>query len=1104
ALGGHSLLVATLISRVRHRLGVELRSVDVFDNPTPRALAARLATAATARPAPVAGQRPAVLPLSSAQRRLWLLHQVHGPAMYTIPLVLRLRGPLDVPALRAAVADVVRRHEVLRTVFPIVDDTPVQRVLPVDHAPHWAEHDVPAADVRHRAVELAGAPLDLATEPPLRTHLLRLAADDHALVLVLHHIAGDGWSIRPLLDDLAAAYSARATGECPQWSELPVQYADYALWEQAGGTDDGLVQHWRTALAGLPEETTVPVDRPRRDTTDGAGDVLPLAIDAGLHRAISALAARQGVTVFMVLHAALTAVLTRLGAGTDIPIGTVVAGRTDTALDDLVGFFVNTLVLRVDTADNPTFARLLARARDVDLAAYDHQGMPFDRVVDELNPTRSAARHPLFQILLVLQNTPAVTTAFPGLIAEHSVLDLDVAKFDLTFELTETTATDGTPTGINGALKYATGLYDRATVARVGTLLARFLAAVTANADTPIAAVPLLADADRFQLLHTWNATPTCADDRPVHEIFAAQAARTPDAIALIHGDTRVTYAQLDNHANLLARELVAAGVVPGDVVGIHLDREPSLVVAVLGALKVGACYTMLDPSFPAERLGLLVRVASPRVVVDSVPAMPVEPVAAPVVSVSPADSACLMFTSGSTGKPKGVLAPHRAVVATLMGQDFVDFGGVWLQCSPLSWDAFALELFGPLLHGATCVLQPGSIPEPAVIAELIGSQAVTTVHLSASLLNFMIDEYPDALAGVRQVMTGGEAASVSHLARLDSGIRVVNGYSPVENMIFTLCHVLRPGDTDLPAIPVGIPLSGKQVFLLDGSLSPVPVGVPGELYMAGGLAHGYLNQSAMTAERFVASPFNPGERLYRTGDVGRWRSDGTVDFLGRSDDQVKIRGFRVEPAEVRAAVMSHPAARSAAVVVRDDQLVAYVVTEGSLDDVRAHVTALLPRHLRPSAYVRLDALPLTPNGKLDRAALPAPDPTTVAQRRPRTVREELLCGLFAEVLGLSAVGVDDGFFDLGGHSLLAARLTSRIRTALGVELGIRDVFAAPTVAGLARLLDTAESARPALTRSDRPATLPLSAAQHRLWFVDQFDGPNPSYHVPHALRLRG
>ncbi|OLF06967.1 hypothetical protein BLA60_29345 [Actinophytocola xinjiangensis] len=1098
ALGGHSLLVATLISRTRAALGVELRIADVFATRTPATIAGLVASAGAARPAPVAGPRPELVPLSSAQARIWFSDQVEGGATYTIPITVRFGAgaDLDRAALRAALGDVVGRHEALRTVFPVVDGTPVQRV--VDTAPVWHEHDT-AADL----TGLASAPFDLATETPLRAHL---AGD--TLLLVLHHIAGDGWSTTPLLRDLAAAYRARTGGHAPGWPELPVQYADYALWERSTGDLAAHETYWREALAGIPGECTAPTDRPRPAVRSAQGDTVPLTVDPDLYRALLDVARRTGTTLFMVLHAAVAALLTRLGAGTDVVIGTPVAGRTDESLDDLVGLFVNTLALRTDTSGDPTFADLLARVLAGDLAAYDHQDLPFDRLVELVNPDRSLARHPLFQVMLVLQNTPPATPDF-GLAAEHRVVDLDVAKFDLTLDLAEH---DGM---LAGRLAYATDLFDRDTALRFAEGLRRVLAAMT-DLDTRLGAADLL-DEDERGRLAAWSVGPELAPvTRRLHDLAAT------DALAVVSGAERVTYAELVARANQLANELRARGVRQGDVVGVLLDRDVSLVVAVLGTLTAGAAYAVLDPRFPAERLETVAAAAGMRHVIAAegtalgsaavvAPAAPHRPATAPRVAVSPADAACVMFTSGSTGRPKGVVTSHAALVGTLTGQSYVDFGPgeVWLQCSPVSWDAFALELFGPLLSGATCVLQPGHVTDPAVIAGLVRDERVTTLHVSASLLNHLVDEHPDTFAGVRQVMTGGEAASVPHVrALLDRhpDLRLVNGYSPVENTIFTLCHRITRADTDRATVPVGRPIPGKRAYVLDANLAPVPVGVPGEVYMSGALADGYLGQPGLTAQRFVADPFRPGRRMYRTGDLVRRRADGVLDHLGRVDDQVKVRGFRVEPGEVLAVLLTHERVRHGAVVVRDQRLVAYLVADAEIGELRDHVARVLPEHLRPSAYVLLDALPLTPNGKLDRAALPEPSVTGTRRQAPRTARERLLCGLVAEVLDLPAdsVGLDDGFFALGGHSLLAARLAGRIRTVLGVDTGVRNVFTAATLHDLARTLDTAGAARPPLTASPRPPVLPLSPTQAGLWFLHQLDGPSATYNIPVVWRLRG
>ncbi|WP_051766799.1 non-ribosomal peptide synthetase [Saccharothrix syringae] len=1143
-LGGHSLLAAKLVGRVRGALGVELGIRDLFDAPTPAGLAARLDSAAAARTPlrPVA--RPEWTPLSPAQARLWFLDQLRGPgATYNVAHAVRLRGALDVPALHAALADVVARHEALRTVFPSVDGEPRQVVLPAGDVP-LPVIAVPESEVDDSVAAGARAVFDLTAEPPVRATLLRVAEDHHVLLLVVHHIAADGWSMGPLLGDLATAYTARLTGEAPDWAPLPVQYADYTLWQRELLDDlaGEQLEFWRTALADLPHEVTPPTDRPR-SAGAGPGDKVEVALGADLHAALLDLARANGVTLFMVLQAAFATLLTRLGAGTDIPLGSPVAGRTDEALDELVGFFVNTLVLRTDTSGDPTFRELLERVREFDLAAYDRQDVPFDRLVEELNPVRDPARHPLFQVAFAVQNNAGARPAFPGLEVGVEPVDTGTAKFDLTLSLAEEHGEGGAPAGLTGGLEFATDLFDRATATALVDRLALVLAAVAADPGAPIGRLDVLTPAERARLAGGCASAPArLVDDRCAHEVVAAHAAGAPGATALLFAGARMTYAELDAAANRLAHHLVDAGVRPGDLVGVLLDRGFDLVVSVLAVLKAGGGFTLLDPGFPANRMTAVLRAAdATAVVTDAAGAQRLaaaglpptlrfvdvatdvsgRPADAPAVAVDPASPACVIFTSGSTGRPKGVLAPHRAVVRTLVGQDFLDPAPdqVWLQCAPVPWDGFVLELFGALLSGAACVLQPGPAPEPARVARLVAEHGVTTVFLSASLLNYMLDEHPAVFDVLRLVMTGGEAASAPHLARLlrdHPGVRVVNGYGPAEHMVYTSSHDVRPGDTAGPAVPIGLPLADKRSYVLDDRLELVPPGVPGELYVTGvGSALGYAGEPGLTAERFVACPFEPGGRMYRTGDLVRWRADGVLEFVGRADDQVKVRGFRIEPGEVQAALDAHPDVRRSAVVVREDRpgdkrLVAYVVPEPGTDPdpaaLAAHAADLLPAHLRPGAYVLLDRIPLNANGKLDRAALPAPRVAAAGRRAPRTAREEILVGLFADVLGLPAdrVGLDDDFFALGGHSLLAAKLVGRVRSALDAEVGIRDLFDAPTPAALGDRLDRVAEGRLALTPAPRPDEVPLSYAQARLWFIDQLEGAGTAYNVPHSVRLRG
>ncbi|VVJ22267.1 Polyketide synthase modules and related proteins [Amycolatopsis camponoti] len=1097
ALGGHSLLAAKLVSRIRATLGVEAAIGDIFRAPTPAGLAELLEDAPEARPALTPRSRPEPMPLSFAQRRLWFLDQADTRnASYHIPQAVRLDGPIDADALRGAVGDVIARHETLRTVFTSDGDEPVQQVLPSAEVP-WATgestEDTLAADLT-TATE---ADFDLTRDLPIRATLFTLPGDAAVLLLVVHHIASDGWSFAPLLRDLSTAYAARTTGGSPKWTPLPVQYADYTLWQQELPVERDLA-YWRDALAGLPEELPLPADRPRPAVASHRGGVVPVDVPADVHRRLTELAAAEGATLFMVLQAAFAALLTRLGAGDDVPVGSPVAGRTDAALDDLVGFFVNTVVLRTATGGDPTFRELLDRARETCLAAFEHSEVPFERVVEELNPARSLGRHPLFQVLLVLQNNLAAELTLPGVHASGERVDIGYAKFDLAAIFEER---DGELTGL---LEYASDLFDRDTAATLAGRLLRVLTAVAANPDARIGDLDLLDTAERVQA-ETGGMPAPAATAITLHELLESHARRTPDRAALLFEDRAVTYAELDARANGVAALLT--GVPAGRIVAICLDRGPDLVAAILGVLKAGCGYTLLDPSFPAERRQLLAEQVGTPIVLDDL--SQVDSTATPPNRVvSPAGPACVMFTSGSTGTPKGVVASHEAVATTILGQGYT--GAVWLQTAPVSWDAFAFELFGALLTGATCVLQPGPKPEPALIADLVERHGVTTMFASASLLNFLLDEYPAVFTQVSDVYTGGEVASVAHVTKALTefpDLRLTNAYGPVENMIFVSGHRVTSADLTGAPIPIGVPLNGKRAYVLDERLRPVAPGVVGELYAAGGgIADGYVGRPDLTAVRFVASPFEAGERMYRTGDLVRRRADGVLEYAGRADDQVKIRGFRVEPGEIRTALGTHPAVTESAVVVREDRpgqklLVAYVV--GSQADFRAYLTERLPEHLVPSAFVLLDALPLTPNGKLDRRALPAPDRTTTS-RAPRTPREEVLCGLFADVLGVETVGVDDGFFALGGHSLLAARLVARVGAVLGVRIGVADVFRAPTVAGLAAVLDTARAARPAVVARPRPAVLPLSSAQRSLWFVEQLDQAGATYNVPRALRLTG
>ncbi|MFF4896113.1 amino acid adenylation domain-containing protein [Streptomyces sp. NPDC001068] len=1093
-----------------------------------------------------------MIPVSFAQQRLWLTDQIEGPGpLYNLPFAVRLRGAPDPVALRAAVVDVITRHEALRTVFPAVAGVPVQRVVPAGQA---------AADLSFTVVDCtadpdgyparrdaaAAEPFDLRGELPIRIWMFVVAPDEYVLLTVMHHIAGDGWSKGPFLRDLATAHKARRAGRAPDWEPLPVQYADYALWQrELLGSDndpDSLMSrqldYWRVKLAGLPEELTLPADRPRPRALGAGADALPLRFDADLHARLLELARTHRVTLFMVLQAALAALISRLGGGTDVPVGSVVAGRSEEALDDLVGFFVNTLVLRTDVSGDPSFTELLARVRETHLEAHAHQDVPFERLVEELNPVRSTARHPLFQVLAVLQNDEHAAPAPPdpdpdGLDHVPEPLGIRVAKFDLNIGTEEHHAPDGSPAGITGSIEFAADLFDTSTVAALAARWERLLRAAAADPGAPLGRHDLLDEAERARILGEWNDTARpLPGDGTLTEAFARQAARTPHAVAVVSDEVTYTYAQLKARAESLAARLTALDVGPETPVAILLERSAEVVVATLAVVLAGGAYVPLHASLPPDRLAwVLARSGAPVLLTDRddlgfVPdALVIGPDGEPVPgfeapTVHPDQLAYVMYTSGSTGTPKGVAVRHRDVVALATDHRWQDgdHRRVLLH-SPHAFDAATYELWVPLLSGGTVVVAPPGHLDPAVLRATAERHAVTAAWLTKGLFDVVAEEDPRALAGLRAVTTGGDAAAPAMLRRvLDAcpGLVLGNGYGPTETTTFATFRRVTEDDLTGARVPIGTPLDNMRAYVLDGGLRPVPPGVNGELYVAGaGLARGYADRAALTAERFVACPFEAGERMYRTGDLARHRADGTIEFLGRTDHQVKIRGFRIEPGEIEAVLARHEGVGQVAVVVREDdgekRLVAYCTPAdgrpGLADALRRHAADTLPGYMVPLVMV-LDRLPQTANDKLDRAALPAPDLGGPAGgRAPRTPREEILCGLFAELLGLAAVGVDDDFFALGGHSLTATRLISRIRTVLGAEIPLAELFQAPTPAGLAdRLTDTASGvpARPPLRPADRPERLPLSFAQQRLWFIGQAEGPSATYNVSLALRLRG
>ncbi|MEO3810551.1 amino acid adenylation domain-containing protein [Sphaerisporangium sp. B11E5] len=1113
-LGGHSLLAVRLMSRIRSEFGVEIEVRALFEDATVAGVAVQVAGGTRRRPELRRVVRPERVPLSFAQRRMWFLNLLEDRgATYNMPSVLRIRGDLDVAALRLALADVVGRHESLRTVIEHVDGRPYQKVLEAGAV----LGDVIACDEQGLAAAVSAATgrgFDLSAEIPVRATLLRLDAGEHVLALVLHHIAGDGWSVGPLLRDLSMAYAARCAGRVPEWEPLPVQYADYAVWQQEllgeEGDPESLLSeqlaYWTEALAGLPEELNLPFDRPRPVVASYRGGVVEFSVDAGVHGRLVGLARECRCTVFMVVQAAVAALLSRLGAGGDVPIGAPVAGRSDEALEDLVGFFVNTLVLRTDVSGDPTFRELLERVRQADLAAFAHQDLPFEFLVEKLNPVRSASRHPLFQVMVTLQNNADGEFGLHELDVIDEPASLDTVKFDLSFGFAERQGADGDPAGLGGALQYAGDLLDPSTAERMVTWLARLLTAVAGDPDVRLSAVELLSAAERRQVLEDWNDTGTPPQaDRCLHELFQEQVRRSPHAVAVVCDAVEATYAELNDRANQLAHWLMERGAGPEALVGVVMPRSVELLVALLGVWKAGAAYVPLDVDYPPERIDSTLRDATPVLVLEKLPDLAGYPMADPAVRVEPAHPAYVIYTSGSTGKPKGVVLEHRSVVSYLQGAThrYPAARGTTLVHSSIAFDLTVTGLFTTLMSGGRVHLTRledlgGDPGEPVTFAK------ATPSHLP--LLEGMAATWSPS----EMLILGGEALTgevVSRWRQAHPEVTVVNAYGPTELTVNCTEFRIAPRAEVPPGpVPIGRPFAGVRAYVLDGLLRPVLPGVAGELYVSGAqVARGYRDRPGLTAERFVACPFEVGERMYRTGDVVRWRADGLLEFVGRVDDQVKVRGFRVELGEVEHALVRCPGVEAAVVVARD-RLVAYLVGQVEIETVRAWARGVLPEYMVPSVFMRVETLPLTVNGKVDRRALPEPDLAGMAGEyvAPRTAVEERLCELFAEVLGVERVGIEDSFFDLGGHSLLAVRLMSRIRSEFGVEIELRALFEDATVAGVAVQVAAGAQRRPELRRVVRPERVPLSFAQRRMWFLNLLEERSATYNVPSVFRLRG
>ncbi|HEX2188915.1 MAG TPA: amino acid adenylation domain-containing protein, partial [Longimicrobiaceae bacterium] len=1097
-LGGHSLLATRAASRAREAFGVDVPLRAIFEAPTVAALAAEVDAllregAGMAAPPVVPVPRGGQLPLSFAQQRLWFIDRLQpGTAAYNLSAAMRVRGPLDAAALRRSLTEVARRHEAVRTVLVDAGGEPVQVILPqarirlpvldLSGLPWQSRH----VEALRRVAEEGRRPFDLKRGPLLRVLLARLGEEEWALCFTMHHVVGDGWSVGVLAREVSTLYDAYSRGRDSPLPELPVQYADFAAWQRewlTGEALDSQLRYWREKLDGVPPLLELPTDHPRRSGPSATAACRRFVVSAETTRALRALGQREGTTPFMTLLAGWQTLLGRYAGQEDVVVGTPIANRTRAELEGLIGFFANTLVLRADLSGDRTFSDLLCQVRETTLGAYQHQELPFEKLVEELGVARSLAHTPLFQVMFVLQNNEQGELRLGGAEVEALETGGSVAKFDLTLSLREAGEE------IRGELEYRSELWEAATIERMAGHYLAVLEGAAAAPQARLSELELLDEAERRQVLEEWNRTEA---DHPagrcIHELFELQVERTPDAVAVLFEQESLTYRELNRRANRLAHHLVRLGVGPEVRVGICQERGPDLVVSILGVLKAGGAYVPLDPDYPAARLELTLtdsgvaalltqeRLRALLPVPDGVQVVSVDGAAPRIAAESaenprggatPRNLAYLIYTSGSTGVPKGVAIEHVSAVAMLSWAAEVysaeELSGV-LAATSICFDISVYELFLPLCRGGRAIVVENAL----AVAQSRAAGEVRLINTVPSAITALLAN-GGLPTGVRTVNLAGEplrAELVDALYARGGIERVYDLYGPSEDTTYSTYALRRAGG---PAT-IGKPISNTRAYVLDAHGGPAPLGVPGELYLGGaGVARGYLGRPALTASRFVPDPFGgePGARLYRTGDRARWLADGTLEYLGRLDAQVKVRGFRIEPGEIEVVLTALPRVREAAVVVREDtpgdrRLVAYVVPEqgADADDVQAEarsgLRARLPEYMVPAAFVALDALPLTPSGKIDRRALPAPAPAGGARERgaPLTGTEREVAAVWEEVLGVPRVGVADNFFDLGGHSLLLAQVHARLKERFAGRLALIDLFEHRTLGALAAHLD--------------------------------------------------
>ncbi len=1097
-LGGHSLMATQLVSRINSVFQVQMPLMVIFEKPTIRSLSeyiesVRVDDSGFTGSCIKAVSRDSDLPLSFSQQRLWFLDQMEADSSpYDEMLAMRLTGELNQEALEQSFKELINRHEILRTTFSVQDEQTIQKIVSeATFTLQQIDLGTEAGKQKEREVMRAVSEesFDLSSGPLLKAVLVKEGKEEHVLLLKIHHIIFDRWSAGILFREISMLYNSFLKGGLSPLKELPVQYADFSVWQRewmSGETLEKQLTYWMEELKGM-NTLELPVDHPRPKVQTFRGGSHQFKLSGELVESLKGLSRNEGVTLFMTLLAAFQCLLHRYTGQDDIVVGSPISNRNYVELEGLIGLFVNTLVMRTDTSGNPVFRELLQKVKKKLLGAYEHQDLPFEKLVEAIKPERDLSRTPLFQVTFALQNVPYSTPELSGLTLEHIDIEYTRVKFDLEVYL------DELEDGVQVLFVYNTDLFEPATIERLSQHYRVMLEGIVSDPERTLSELPMLTELEQHQLLVEWNDTgKDYPADKSVHQLFEEQVERTPDAVALICGNRNLSYGELNRRANQVAHYLMVLGVRSGTMVSICMERSIEMVVGILGILKTGAAYVPLDPSYPAERLFFMMEdcrtpmLLTQKSVLNSLPEnrtriicldddweiMSEQSTENIKSNVVPDDLAYVMYTSGSTGKPKGVEVPHRGITRLVTGQDYLRFdaGQRFLLLAPISFDASTFELWGALLHGALCVVYTERYPSVALLGDIIKQHSISTLWLTSSYFNTIIDEAPKILAPVKQLITGGESLSATHIQKameILPHVYLVNGYGPTESTTFTCCYDIS-GSLKLPvlSIPIGKPISNTRVYLLDKHMRPVPVGVYGEIYIGGdGLALGYHNRPELTAEKFVANPFSDKSRarLYRTGDLARYLPDGNIDFSGRIDHQLKVRGFRIEPGEIEAVLGQHDGVGEAIVIAREDhpgdkRLIAFVVPNEmsgiTTKQLRSDLKERLPDYMVPSFFVMLDSLPMTTSGKVDRKALPEPglERTDLEEQfvAPRNELEKQLVRVWEKVLGIEQVGIRDNFFDLGGHSLLTVKLIAEVKKATGKDLTVIAVFKAPTIEQMA------------------------------------------------------